>query len=193
MTDRPPTSDALPLLLCIDLQPSFLQAIPDGPGVLRRCAFAIESARGLALPVWFTEQVPDKLGPTESGLTALVEQPVRWAKDEFSALANPDIRAALRERPTGHVLLAGIETSVCVFQTARDALAAGLKVTVLADCVGARRADDAAVALAQLARLGAAVLPAETEFYSLLGSARHPFFRAYTKLVKHYSAAPANP
>ena len=175
------------LLLCIDLQPAFLQAVPGSAALLRRCAFAVEAARGLELPVLFTEQVPAKLGPTAPELLALVDAPPVLAKDEFSALANEPVRAAVRARAVPQLYLAGIETPVCVFQTARDALAAGLQVTVLTDCVGARRADDAAAALSQLARLGAQLLPAETVGYSLLRSARHPFFRAYTQLVKKYS------
>jgi nicotinamidase-related amidase len=80
-----------------------------------------------------------------------------------------------------------VETPVCVYQTAIDALRSGLQVTVLADCVGARRPDDAQVCLQALARAGAHLLPAETVFYSVLGSAEHPAFRAYTELVKRYA------
>jgi len=175
------------LLLCLDLQPAFLQAVPAGAPVLRRCAFAVEAARGLGLPVWFTEQVPAKLGPTAPELLALAGPPTVFAKDEFSALANEPIRAAVRASGVWHLLLCGIETPVCVFQTARDALHAGWEVTVLTDGVGARRADDAAAALQHLARLGVHLLPAETVFYGLVRSARHPFFREYTQLVKKYS------
>ena len=175
------------LLLCIDLQPAFLQAVPAGAQVLRRCAFAVEAARGLGLPVLFTEQVPAKLGPTAPELLALAGPSAVFAKDEFSALANEAIRAAARASGVWHLFLCGIETPVCVFQTARDALHAGWQVTVLTDCVGARRADDAAAAQQHLIRLGADLLPAETVFYSLLHSARHPFFRGYTRLVKQYS------
>jgi nicotinamidase-related amidase len=174
-------------LLCIDLQPAFLQAVPDAARILRRCAFALEAARGLDVPVLFTEQVPAKLGPTAPELLALAEPPAVFAKDEFSALANERIRAAVRAGAAPQLYLCGIETPVCVFQTARDALDAGLQVTVLTDCVGARRADDAAAAERHLARLGVHLLPAETVFYALLRSARHPFFRAYTQLVKKYS------
>lgn len=175
------------LLLCIDLQPAFLQALPDGAQTLRRCCFAVEAARGLGLPVLFTEQVPAKLGPTAPELLALAEKPVVLGKDEFSALANEPIQVAVRASAAAHLYLCGLETPVCVFQTACDALGAGLQVTLLTDCVGARRAGDAVAAQRHLAGLGARLLPAETVFYALLHSARHPFFRAYTQLVKKYS------
>ena len=57
-------------------------------------------------------------------------------------------------------------------------------MTILSDAVGARRPDDARVCLDALARSGAHVLPAETVFYALLHDVAHPFFKAYTQLVK---------
>ena len=181
-----PAPPANLLLLCIDLQPVFLQAMTDGVAVQRRCAFAIASARGLGLDVAFTEQVPQKLGGTAAELLALVPRPAVWGKSTFSALADDGIREALHARGAGHLLLCGIETSVCVYQTALAALGAGLRVTVLADCVGARRPADAAWCLAELRRAGAHVLPSETVFYALLHDGHHPFFRAYTQLVKSH-------
>ena len=182
-----PVSPSLPLLLCIDLQPAFLAAICDSQRVHWRCSFALEAAKGLGLPVLFTEQVPAKLGRTAEDLLALAEKPVALGKDAFSAMGNQPIAARLKASGAKHLLVCGIETPVCVYQTVRDALQSGYQVTVLADCVGARRPADATAVLAHLAaQAGCAVLPAETVFYSLLTDARHPFFRAYTQLVKKY-------
>ncbi|MSU47781.1 MAG: isochorismatase family protein [Opitutus sp.] len=176
------------LLLCIDLQPIFVRAMTDGAGVQRRCAFAVAAASGLHLPVAFTEQVPQKLGPTAPELTALAPTAPVFGKITFSALADHGIRdALLHERGVEHLLLCGIETPVCVYQTAVDALAAGLRVTVLSDAVGARRPADADACLATLRHAGAHVLPAETVFYALLHDAKHPFFKAYTELVKSHA------
>lgn len=180
------TASQPPLLLCIDLQPAFLAAIPDRQRVHWRCSFALEAAEGLGLPVLFTEQVPAKLGGTAEDLLALGVQPVTLGKDAFSAFGDEKITAHLAARGTKHLLVCGIETPVCVYQTARDARAAGYQVTLLTDCLGARRAEDAAAVLAQLRHDGCDVLPAETVFYSLLRDARHPCFRDYTKLVKKY-------
>ena len=179
-------SGAPPLLLCIDLQPAFLAASPDRQRVHRRCSFALAVAKGLGLPVLFTEQVPAKLGGTAEDLLALVDQPVALGKDAFSAFGSKVIIAHLKASGAKHLLICGIETPVCVYQTARDALQAGYQVTVLVDCVGARRAEDATAVLAHLVQAGCAVLPAETVFYAMLRDATHPFFRAYTQLVKKY-------
>ena len=179
-----PSSASGLLLLCVDLQPVFLKAVPAHDMVQRRCAFAIQAAVGLAVPVLFTEQAPHKLGGTAPELLQLVPHPRAFGKTTFSALEDQAIRQAVATPETEHVLLCGVETSVCIHQTALDALAAGLQVTLLSDCVGARRAEDAQTCLAALIRAGVNVLPAETVFYSLLHDVQHPFFRAYTQLVK---------
>lgn len=184
------------LLLAVDLQPGLLAALDPAGTLARDCRFALAAATGLGLPVAFTEQVPAKLGATPAALRAAAPAAPAWAKQAFSALGDEKIRAALLG-PTGprHLLLAGIETPICVYQTAIDALRADLEVTVLTDCVGARRPADAAAALDALARLGCHLLPAETVFYALVQAAGHPFFRGLTALVKaradeHRSAGP---
>lgn len=181
-----PLAPGPPLLLCLDLQPAFLRAVGNGERVVRRCRFAVASALGLGVPVVFTEQVPGKLGGTEASLLGLVDNPEVHPKDTFSAFAaeSPVRRALTEGRTFGRLLLCGVETPICVYQTAADALRLGLAVTVLTDCVGARREADARACLDALARAGAEVLPSETVFYSLLGGAAHPFFRSYTELVK---------
>jgi len=173
------------LLLCVDMQPKFIAAVKDGSRVRRRCEFAVAAAVGIGIPVAFTEQVPAKLGNTAPELLELAPQASAWGKTTFSALADDGIRdALLRQRDIEHILLCGIETPICVYQTAIAAIAEGLQVTVLSDAVGSRREDDAHTCLAALTRAGAHVLPSETVFYSLLRDVNHPYFRAYTKLVK---------
>jgi nicotinamidase-related amidase len=172
------------VLLCLDMQPVFVRVVADGARILRRCQFAVAAAARLGIPVAFTEQVPEKLGPTDPELLRLVAAPEVHAKKTFSACAAP--AGLLSRTPAQHLLLCGVETPVCVYQTAVDALQSGLPVTVLADCVGARRPDDARVCLEALARAGAHILPAETVFYAILGAADHPAFRSFTELVKTY-------
>jgi len=174
------------LLLCIDLQPGFLAAIPGAAALQRRCEFAVESAHGLGLPVLFTEQVPAKLGHTAPGLLAHLPKPEAHGKDTFSAFGDEHLTRRIQEIGAEHLLICGIETPVCIYQTALAALRSEYQVTILTDCIGARRADDATVALAALGKAGCHLLPAETVFYALLNDARHPFFRAYTSLVKKY-------
>lgn len=170
------------------MQPVFVRAVTDGARVQRRCEFAVAAARGLGLPIAFTEQVPQKLGGTAPELVALAPGAPTFDKETFSALADAGIRdAILRKQKVDHLLICGIETPICVYQTAIDALAADLHVTLLSDAIGARRLDDAAACLTALQRAGVHVLPSETVFYSLLGGVRHPFFKPYTQLVKSHA------
>jgi len=184
---HPVPDDAL--LLCVDMQPRFVAAVEQGERIHRRCEFALAAATGLGLPVAFSEQVPAKLGGTAPELLAVAPAAPVWGKSTFSALADPVIHRALDDRAVRHLLICGIETPVCVYQTALDAVADGMHVTVLSDAVGARRRDDARACLQALARAGAHVLPAETVFYALLRDVSHPFFREYTRLVRHHHEA----
>ena len=177
-----------PVLLCIDLQPVFLATVADRERLTRRCSFAIEAANGLGLKVAFSEQMPQKLGGSEASFLTLVDTPLQMGKASFSALADHGIRETLLDRlGADHLILLGVETSICVYQTAVDAIRSEIPVTLLSDCVGGRRPEDGSVALDALKRAGVNVLPAETVFYSMLGDAVHPFFRTYTQLVKKYS------
>lgn len=182
----PPFPVAGALLLCVDMQPVFFPVIPDSATLLRRCAFAISAAVGLGLPVAFTEQAPQKLGTTAPELLALVKKPVQFGKITFSALADDGISDAVRGLDIEHVILCGIETPVCVYQTAIDAMNSNLQVTILSDAIGGRRPADCEAALAALTRAGVHLLPSETVFYSLLHDTKHPFFKAYTQLVKNH-------
>ena len=176
------------LLLCVDMQPVFINAIADGPRVLRRCQFAVEAASGIGLRTAFTEQVPQKLGGTAPELLALAgRKPHVFGKKTFSAFDDDGIRDAVRALDVEHVILCGLETSVCLYQTALAAMDHQLQVTLLTDCIGARRPDDAAVCLDALTRLGVHALPAETVFYALLHDTEHQFFKGFTKLVKKYA------
>ena len=177
-----------PLLLCIDMQPVFVNTVPDKERLMSRCAFAIEAAKGLGIPVLFTEQVPQKLGATDSSLLGLVDNPVQAGKATFSALADHGLRELILQRfGADHLILCGIETPICIYQTAIDAIRSDIPVTLLSDCLGGRRPQDCAEALDALKRAGAHVLPSETVLYSMLGDTANPFFKDFTKLVKKYA------
>lgn len=174
------------LLLCLDLQEALLAAIPDRERLLRRCRLAISAAQGLGVRIAFTEQVPQKLGSTATELVEAAGESVRFEKSTFSALSDAAFEKYLRRQEIEHLLICGVETSVCVYQTAIDAINHNLQATILSDAVACRRAEDGAVALSALVRGGAHLLPVETIFYSLLHDATHPFFKRFTQLVKSH-------
>ncbi len=173
-------------LLAVDLQSSLLGMLPaaSARALRARATLALSAARGLGIPVFFTEQVPEKLGPTAPALRKLAPAAPVFAKRSFSAASDPALLEALREQRIEHLLLIGLETPICIYQTALGALSEGFQVTVLSDAVGARRPDDHAACLAALRHAGVHVLPVETVLYALLHDAEHPFFRSLVGLVK---------
>lgn len=172
-------------LLCIDMQQSFLKVIPERDALIRRCRFALEAARLLGVSVAATEQLPDKLGATHPELVnGWPENTPVFPKSSFSALAADSLHRWIEANQIDHLLLIGIEVPICIYQTTVQALGDDLGVTLLSDCVGQRRIDDRAPVFEQLLSMEAHILPSETVFYSLLGSAEHPQFRDYTQLVK---------
>lgn len=176
------------LLMCVDLQPIFLHSVANSEALLKRCSFAIQAAKGFGIPIVFTEQVPEKLGVTVPELLKLAPAAKQLGKKNFSAMADDGIRDAVRAMDVEHLIICGLETSICVYQTALDALDAQLQVTILSDAVSARRPDDAKVCLDALrARNHVYILPSETVFYSMLQDVKHPFFKAFTQLVKDHA------
>lgn len=172
-------------LLLIDFQDVFLNEIPDRERLLKRSTFALKAAELLGVSVAVTEQIPEKLGATTKFLSGYWEAntPV-FDKSAFSAFEAEGLHQWIESKQIDHLLLAGIETSICIYQTALQALSANIGVTLLSDCISERRIEDRAPVLEQLLSMDAHVLPSETIFYSLLGSAEHPQFREFNKLVK---------
>lgn len=175
-------------LLAVDLQPGFLKMLPDRERFLRRCAFAIEATRLFGMDVWLTEQAPEKLGGTDESIRALAPEAPVFTKRGFSAFQAEGLVDRLRDNHLDHLLVIGLETSICVYQTVMDALAEEFAVTVLTDAVSGRRAEDSAHIIQFLhLRTNAHLLPSEAVFYSILGSADDDRFKPYTQLVQQYA------
>ena len=172
-------------LLLIDFQDVFLKEIPDRERLLKRSTFALKAAELLGVSVAVTEQVPEKLGATTEVLSGSwdINTPI-FEKSAFSAFEAAGLQRWIESKQIDHLLLAGIETSICVYQSALQALGADIGVTLLSDCISERRLEDRAPVLEQLLSMDAHILPSETIFYSLLGSAEHPQFREFNELVK---------
>jgi nicotinamidase-related amidase len=169
-------------LLVIDVQERLLAAMPAAAreGLVRRTVAAIVGARALGLPIAATEQYPKGLGPTVQAVRdALAFSPVE--KVEFSGL-RPEVVAALGGRR--QVLLAGMETHVCVFQTARDLVARDSTPYLCVDAVLSRTEDDRQVGLALARDVGAVITSVETALFDLLGRAGTPEFKAVSNAIK---------
>jgi len=137
-----------------------------------------------------TEQYPKGLGPTTAELARRLPAD-RPAKTAFSCCGAAGFLADLRARGRPNVVLAGMETHVCVQQTALDLIEAGFTVFLPQDAVASRGPLDHATALRRLERAGAIPTTAEAVAFEWVGDAAHPQFKAVSKLVIDRSAAPA--
>ena len=174
-------------LMIVDMQPAFLDAIEKAADITSRCKFALETADLLGIQVIFTEQSPEKLGCTEPSLLAAAPHGMVFNKTTFSAFGAEGLPEKLRDKRIRHLLLAGIETPICIYNTAVQAQAHDMETTLLQDCIGARRTSDEQSVIQFLRQKSDChILPSETIFYSLLNDAKNPLFRDFTKLVKKY-------
>jgi len=170
--------------LILDAQPRLLGGIERADRLVDSIKTFARSMGVLSVPLCLTEQVPDKLGQTDAGVLEACPGSSTFSKDSFSAFGCPDFEEWISAGGIDHLLLAGIETPICVYLSAVDAVRRGLTVTVLTDCVGCRRPEDGKWALRKLENLGCHLLPLESLLYAMLKSARHEQFRSISALVK---------
>lgn len=173
-------------LLIVDMQESIMKVIDSADSLLNRCCFAVEAAQLLEIPVLFTEQVPEKLGPQHPELAKLAPPNTVYSKSSFSSIKASGLLDYLKNHNIEHLLIGGIETPICVYQTVIDSMENNFSVTILDDCTGCRRSRDGEMILNFLHHAKCHALPSEAVFYSIIGDAEHPQFRAMTALVKKY-------
>jgi nicotinamidase-related amidase len=169
-------------LLVIDVQDKLLPLIPGADALVRNIAFLIDGARLLDMPVAATEQYPKGLGSTTAALARRL--PERPAKVAFSCCAVDSVLSSLEHGGRPKVVLAGIETHVCVLQTALDLLAGNFRVYVPVDAVASRYPVDHEFALRRLERAGAVLTTSETCVFEWVGGADHPQFKKVSVLVQ---------
>lgn len=171
-------------LLVVDLQERLVPHIDASASVLEQAARMIRAARELELPTTVSEQYPRGLGATHPAIAGALSDPQRVEKLTFSLCRTPAAMSAIAALGRSQVVLVGVETHVCVQQTALDLIAAGMAVFVLADAVGSRRRHDHDVALARMAAAGATVTTVESAIYELMVEAGTPLFKRILPLVK---------
>jgi len=172
------------VLLVVDIQEAFLEHIGRIHGVIERSKVMIEAAKLLRLPVVVTEQYRRGLGPTVEPLREVLGDCVYYDKVSFSCWADEAVRKALQAVGRDQVLLVGIETHVCIVQTALEMLAAGWQAFVAVDATGSRRQSDCETSLERLGQAGAVLTTTEAAIMEMTVSSKHPAFREISKLIR---------
>jgi nicotinamidase-related amidase len=171
-------------LVVVDVQGKLAQLMADKETLFRNIQILVQAARILEIPILWCQQVPEALGPTVPEIAQLLTGIEPIDKASFSCCGEEKFNRALDQTNARQVLLCGIETHVCVYQTAIDLLARNLEPTVVADAVSSRTAQNRQIALTRLAAEGARIASTEMVLFELLKSAKHPQFRQIAKLVK---------
>jgi isochorismate hydrolase len=172
------------VLVLIDMQERFRALIQDIEPVIAGCSRLLRFCQRLDIPVVVTEHYPRGLGTTFPELRALVEPWRPVEKIAFSCCGDDGFTRALADTARDQVVLCGIETHVCVYQTAFDLLHTGRQVAVAGDAVGSRRVADRELGLRRMAELGVQSMSTEMILFEILGRAKTEEFAAVADILK---------
>lgn len=170
--------------LVIDIQERLFPAMSEKESLLKNNLILIEGLQILGVNLLFTQQYTRGLGETLPELSALIENFSAIEKTTFSCYDEPSFVAALEENDVTNVIICGIESHVCVLQTAIDLKAAGYCPVVVMDCVSSRKAADKALALERFRYEGIMLASYESILFELTRGAKEPGFKQISGLVK---------
>jgi nicotinamidase-related amidase len=171
-------------LVVVDMQERMLPHVADQEAVIAQTVRMIRAAQVMELPITLTEQYPQGLGQTDARVLEALGEVERFKKQTFSAYAEPRCKERLVSLMRPQVMLVGVETHVCVRQTALDLLEARMRPVVLADAVGSRRPTDRQEALDGLRAAGVPVTTVEAAIFDLLVRSGTELFKRILPIVR---------
>ena len=172
-------------LVVVDIQEAFRNVIPDFATIAQRASTAVRGFQILGVPVIITEQYPKGLGKTAEEIRQVLPQDLRvFEKTAFSSCGAEQFVTKLEELGVKQVVICGLETHVCVNQTAHDLLDRGFQVHVLCDCVTSRFEYNRLAGMAKMRRSGVIESSIEMAFFELMRDAKHEHFKELQSLIK---------
>lgn len=171
-------------LVIIDVQEKLFAHMHERERLGENLQRIIKGAQLLELPIIWCEQLPEKLGPTIEPLRTLLADAEPLAKSSFSCCGNKAFDKAIVNSNAKHILLAGIETHVCVYQTAAKLADDGYDVQVLADCTSSRTPENHGIGLHRVQASEATLTSVETALLELLRDAADPRFKDLLAVIK---------
>jgi len=172
------------VLVVVDVQGNLARLMHDQEKLFLHVQGLIKACRMLEIPLIVTEQVPEKIGATVPAIAGHFNGVKPIPKKSFSCFLCEPFVAELKSYKRKQVIVCGIEAHVCVYQTAADLLDNGYTVSVVADAVSSRTAENRAYGLERMAALGAAVTCTEMILMELLRTSAHPKFKDILSLIK---------
>jgi nicotinamidase-related amidase len=173
-------------LFIVDPQERLMAQIHQAEQVIQRIQLMLHLAKVLDLPVLSCTQYAKGIGPIVPEIAALLGEAPCVDKTQFNALAHPEVQEMLQRLPqtVDTLLLCGVESHICIYQTAKAALQANYQVQVVADGISSRKPEHDAYGKQRLRDMGAILAPAEMIIYELLHKAGTPAFKAMLPHVK---------
>jgi nicotinamidase-related amidase len=172
------------VLVLVDIQGKLATLMHDKELFFANTAKLIKGARVLDIPIIWNEQIPEKLGRTVPEISEHLEGLSPLEKTTFSCCGNPDFMERLKSLEREQILLAGMETHVCVYQTALDLLPEGYEINLVTDATSSRSLDNKQVAIEEMQELGAKLTTVEMALFEMLRVAEGDKFKEIIKIVK---------
>ena len=175
-------------LLCflIDIQEKLFPRIFDNQSILNKVKTYLQIINSMNLPLILTEQYPKGLGKTIETIESSIKTKnfFKFEKNSFSCIGSYDVKDKVSNLGKKQVCLCGIETHVCVLQTASDLIEMDYDVFILDDCVGSRNKLDKEISISRIKKFGCTVLNLEMFAFELLKSSAHPQFKNISGLIR---------
>ena len=172
------------VLIIVDVQGKLARLMHDKEALYRNLQRIIEGAQVLELPILRAEQNPQGLGPTIPEIDRLLPDSPPISKLSFSCCGSQHFVDALEVLGRKQVLIAGIETHVCVYQTAADLLDRGYEVHAVSDAVSSRTAENRRIGLEKIRAMGGSLTGVEMALFELLRAGEGEKFRRILKIVR---------
>ncbi len=170
-------------LVVVDIQGKLATIVDESESIIENTAKLVQGMQALEIPILWLEQNPDRLGHTATAISQHMKgQPI--PKISFSACREESFMEAVKMSGRTQFLVTGIETHICVYQTARQLKEQGFEVEVVVDAVSSRTKENKQIGLVKLQALG--ILPTSTEMilYELMQRGDHDQFKTILRLVK---------
>lgn len=172
------------LLLIIDIQDRLVPVMKHRKKIINNNIILLEASKELDIPVIITEQYPKGLGSTIIEIGEKVDNETKiFEKISFTGYTE-EVKSALEETGRKKIIITGMETHVCVFQTVRDLIQEGYQVFIVRDGVASRNKDNFFNALDLMKSMGAVITDTESIIFDLLKTAGTPEFKLLSKLIK---------
>ena len=168
----------------VDMQEKLLPHMRKQPAVLENTVRLIEGLKILGVEILVTQQYTKGLGETVEHIRSCFDEFKYIEKRSFSCYDEPSFVAALNNTGCKFVIVAGIETHVCVLQTVVDMVDAGFVPVVVKDCISSRKDDDKEIAFERMREEGAIITTVESVLFELTRSSEDPGFKQISKLIK---------